>query len=500
MTTLLQRGLFLITVFLVCFMGAYFYKKVGKGSQQEASSLTAVKYSQPNYKPESFDLQEDPIFTNSDINFLRKADEQRVNLIKRVVQSVVCISTEGLQRRRFQAMGREAEQILPVRDVGSGVVVSRQGHIVTNHHVISGKQRFVVTMNDGREYDAKLVGTDPSLDIAVLRLKSDKEDFKPMPFGDSDKVEVGQSVFAVGNPFGLGETVTQGIISAKERSFSDQQRDLFQTDAAINPGNSGGPLVAVDGTIIGINVAIFSSDDNQRESQGVGFSIPSNDVLRTFTQIAERGSPIHGYLGVRLMDLTPEVKVYLDYQGAGVAVTEVTKGSPAFLAGVRPRDVIITYDGINIQRRTDLITLIKNSSITEETIVVISRDGKLMELQARVIDALESRPQTTDTLKDPEGSAMIARVASIGLRVRELEWIERKRGGDIGVIVDSITSGSMAAKTGLRKGDRVLEMNGDALLSPDQFYRHIKEAKYGEPLTMVLQRNNQKVRIKFSIR
>src|SRR5690606_30307058 len=179
---------------------------------------------------------------------------------------------------------------------GSGVIVSKEGHVVTNQHVISGQKQIQVTLYDKKVYPATLIGQDPQLDIAVLRIEANGAEFRPLKFGDSSQVRQGQIVFAIGNPFGLGETITKGIISAVERSLSDTQRDLFQTDAAINPGNSGGPLVNLQGEIIGINSAIYTPDRLNPGFQGVGFSIPANDVRDTLFAILERGRPIRGYL------------------------------------------------------------------------------------------------------------------------------------------------------------------------------------------------------------
>ena len=217
--------------------------------------------------------------------------------------------------------------------------------MVTNHHVIAGQQKIQVTLHNGKTYPAHLIGEDTLLDIAVLKIDAN-ETFTPLKLGDSAQAQVGQMVFAVGNPFGLGETVTQGIISAKERSLSDNQRDLFQTDAAINPGNSGGPLVNLRGEIIGINVAIFSPDKENPGFQGVGFSIPANDVKDALYQILERGRPIRGFLGVQMRDLDPSVRAALQYEGEnGSAILGISPGSPAQAAGLQAWDVVVSFNG-----------------------------------------------------------------------------------------------------------------------------------------------------------
>jgi serine protease Do len=206
-------------------------------------------------------------------------------------------------------------------------------------------------------------------------------------------VQVGQLVFAVGNPFGLGETVTQGIISAKERSISDNQRDLFQTDAAINPGNSGGPLVNLRGEIIGINAAIFSPDRQNPGFQGVGFSIPSNDVRDAIEQILERGRPIRGFLGVQMRDLDLTLRSHLDYGGeSGALVTAIVPGSPAEMSGLQQWDVIVSLDGKTIQSSNQLFSLIQGSRVGGTIAIEVWRSGSIVKLQAKIAESDADAP------------------------------------------------------------------------------------------------------------
>jgi S1-C subfamily serine protease len=231
-----------------------------------------------------------------------------------VVPSVVSIDTAGVREQLLRdPWGRARMQREMTQGQGSGVIVTEEGHVVTNQHVISGQNQIQVTLHDGKSHLATLIGEDRMLDIAVLKINAPGP-FTPLKLGDSSQVKVGQIVFAVGNPFGLSETVTQGIISAKERSISDQQRDLFQTDAAINPGNSGGPLVNLQGEIVGINVAIYSPDKMNPGFQGVGFSIPSNDVRESLKQILEKGRPVHGFLGVRLYPIDERIRQTIGFE------------------------------------------------------------------------------------------------------------------------------------------------------------------------------------------
>ncbi len=476
----------LVLVFLVCFLGTLVIRNQG-------FSWGRPQNIEAGFKPEKYELQDNPIENLDKMSTLQRLDEERTVLINAIIPSVVCISTEGLQRPQSEQAGASR-----VRDIGSGVIVSHQGHIVTNNHVISGKDRLNVTLHDGRELEAKLIGTDPTLDIAVLRVETDGVELQPLKFGDSDEVRVGQMVFAVGNPFGLGEAVTQGIISAKERSFSDEQRDLFQTDAAINPGNSGGPLINTQGEVIGINVSIYSAEKGQPNSQGVGFSLPSNEVMRSFEQIAEKGHPVRAFMGVSVQDLTPEGKTFLGYRGNGVTVREVTKGSPAAEAGVLPRDVILSYDGKKVEGSRQLLNMILRSSVDEEKELVVLRQGEKVKLKAMVIDSMDWKG-SQETIKDEEYEQMIKRVELIGLRVRDLEWIEKRRGGDVGVVVSAIAKASYAAKMGLKQGDRVISIDKSMLRSAEQFYQTLIDEESGAEITMVVQRNNSQVAVRLKL-
>ena len=451
-----------------------------------------------NYRAEKYELQKASIKDSDKLTYLQRLDEERTFLINNVIPSVVCISTESM-------VNRVNQKGAPAKDVGSGVIVSHEGHIVTNNHVIAGKNSYKVALHDGHEFEAQLVGVDTKLDIAVLKINAEGVELSPLKFGDSDEVRVGQMVFAIGNPFGLGETVTQGIISAKERSFSDGESDLFQTDAAINPGNSGGPLVSSSGEVIGVNVAIYTTADGKMSSQGLGFSIPSNVVLQSFTQIVERGRAVNGYLGVRVRGLTPEIKTYLNYDGNGVAVDSVTKMSPAEKAGLRPNDVIKSYNGQLINNYRQLIQLIQRSPIDEEISLNVIREGDAIELKAMVMDSVEWQGVHHEVIGGSEMGRIFGRVLTLGVRVRALEWIEQRRGGDVGVIVTEVAQyisdqqKSAAGKLGLRKGDRIVSMDGVVLTSPEQFYRRLIEAEKGSKIKIVVQRSNRQMAFMFPV-
>ena len=391
MMSSIRKPIFLIAVFFVAYGAVSALRKCASGEKPDW--LPQLSQNTPERRPEKFTLPELPPLDVGNVELLSRLNDEYAQLTRAVVPSVVSIDTHGVRTQRLADFwGRIYERRMPTQGQGSGVIVSEEGHIVTNHHVVAGQQKFRITLHGGKTYAARLIGEDRLLDIAVLKIE-DKGPFQPLKLGDSSQVQVGQLVFAVGNPFGLGETVTQGIISAKERSISDNQRDLFQTDAAINPGNSGGPLVNLRGEIIGINVAIFSPDRQNPGFQGVGFSIPSNDVRDAIAQILERGRPIRGFLGVQMHDLDLSLRSQLDYGGeSGALVAAVVPGSPAEMAGLQQWDVIIALDGKRIQSANQLFSIIKSSRVGETVIIEVWRGGEVLKIQAKIAECDAEAP------------------------------------------------------------------------------------------------------------
>ena len=273
-----RRLLALVAVFLTAFVAVSAMRTYREGGSFR-DWIPGLPKTDGRFRPEKFTLPDKAPLDLGDVELLSRLNDEYANLTKAVVPSVVSINTAGIRTERLlDFWGRTQVRSYPTQGQGSGVIVTKEGHVVTNHHVIAGQQKIQVTLHDGKIYPAHLIGEDT---LARHRGAQDRRRTARSRRSRSAiprEAQVGQMVFAVGNPFGLGETVTQGIISAKERSLSDNQRDLFQTDAAINPGNSGGPLVNLRGEIIGINVAIFSPDKENPGFQGVGFSIPANDV------------------------------------------------------------------------------------------------------------------------------------------------------------------------------------------------------------------------------
>ena len=449
------------------------------------------------FRPETFTLPDKAPLDLGDVELLSRLNGEYARLTEAVVPSVVSIDTAGVRTERLQDLwGRTRVRNYPTQGQGSGVIVTAEGHIITNHHVIAGQQQIQVTLHGGKTYGAHLIGEDTLLDIAVLKIDA-KETFVPLKLGDSLQAKVGQLVFAVGNPFGLGETVTQGIISAKERSLSDTQRDLFQTDAAINPGNSGGPLVNLRGEIIGINVAIFSPDKENPGFQGVGFSIPSNDVKEALFQILERGRPARGFLGVLMRDLDPTVRNALGYnEKDGAAVLGISPGSPAQGAGLQPWDVIRSVNGEPIHTYAQLFAMVQRAHIGDVVSLDVWRKGESLTLKATIAESGQeaAAPQA---LANPGTQGRTRSqdeiLQSLGIEVRDLSVPERMRGFR-GVVVTGLGENALAGKL-LKAGDLIIAVNNTRIGSATEFFQNLAASAAVQDTTLSIFRDGKSQRV-----
>ena len=342
------------------------------------------------HRPEKYTVADAPYLNATDVNVLAAMSRQRVLLAKAVVPSVVSITSTRAARSSapaedplFRLFHHGMQQGGTPADgaQGSGAIVSKEGHLVTNYHVIKGMDQIEVELSDGRRKQAILIGTDPDTDIAVLKI--DADELQPIPFGDSDAVEVGETVMAVGNPYGLEESVTQGIISAKDRIASERSNALFQIDAAINPGNSGGPLVNVRGELIGINEIIYTETGGW---QGVGFAIPAATVRRSMDSILTTGRVIHGYLGVEQARLTSQnAKQHGLVDRKGVLVDRVRADSPAEKADIRAGDLIQKFNSKSIGDIVDLRRCVDEDVNTTATVELL-RDGQTLLVKALITE------------------------------------------------------------------------------------------------------------------
>lgn len=490
----LRRLLGLLAVFVIAFTSVTLIRYFQRGgSWVSLKERLGIKQTTNRFKPEHYTLSNQAALGLGDVELLARLNGEYARLTQAVVPSVVSINTEKFTTERLRDLwGRTQLRSYTSTGQGSGVIVTEEGHVITNYHVVAGQQKISVTLHGGKEVAAEVIGVDQFLDVAVIKLQSNRP-YQPLKFGDSDQVQVGQMVFAVGNPFGLGETVTQGIISAKERSLSDNQRDLFQTDAAINPGNSGGPLVNLRGEIIGINVAIFSPDKENPGFQGVGFSIPSNDAKDSLEQILMRGKPVRGFLGVRMRSLDPFTRRRLDYNdGSGALVIGVAPGSPAERAGLKARDIIMSYAGKGIDSYEQLFAMVQGTRVGEAVDLKIWRDNQVLQLAA-VIG--ESTPEQVAAVPSdsPSAEEIESILRKVGLEVRGLSIQERMRGYR-GVVVTGTRAGSLAEGR-LLPGDLIYELNGNRFSTAVDFFMKLAASARTQKAQLKLLRAGEMVQV-----
>jgi len=349
--------------------------------------------------------------------------------------------------------------------LGSGFIIDRQGYIVTNNHVIEGADEIKVRLANEKEFDAEIVGRDPNTDLALIRIKG-ASNLTPLNLGDSDKLTVGSWVVAMGSPFGLEQTVTAGIVSAKGRVIgSGPYDDFIQTDASINPGNSGGPLLNMSGEVVGINTAIVA------QGQGIGFAIPVNLAQGIITQLKEKGSVTRGWLGVGIQDLTPELAEYYGIEDKkGVLVAQVFEGDPADKAGIKANDVIIEVDGKSVNTSRDLTATIAAIPVGKNIPITILRDGKTSTVNVKIAKRDDSEPMAKQELESS---------GELGIRIAELTPETAKQFGhsetDKGVLVVGVEPGSKAEAAGVRQGDLVKEVNRKPVSSVSQLRTEIEK-------------------------
>src|SRR5437660_2692453 len=443
-------------------------------------------------KPEKYTLASNPSVDPKQVPSLEALNRERRALVKSVIPSVVAVKTSkkvGIRREYgidpFEFFFQNRRQFRSPRDktlvqnsLGSGVIVTNEGHIITNSHVVTDREgnqvdQIEVQLSDGQTKKARLVGADSEVDLAVLKI--DDPSAKPLKLADSDTVQPGDFVLAIGNPFGFEETVTDGIISSKGRpNRTDFFGDLLQTNAAINPGNSGGPLINLRGEVIGINTAIASTTGG---SQGIGFAIPSNTVRTALESLLKQGRIIRGYLGIQTRGLQPgESGTDTD----GVTVADVLAGSPAAQAGVQPGDVIRKFDGREVKNFPTLRTLVAQTQLNKQVEVEILRDGKPVKVKAQIkeqpldnqtLGAVprqnQPQPQTPrqpndqETVESPLASIHVAELTSE--KARQLDLPPNARG----VLVTNVDPDSGVAE--LQKGDVIEEINQQPVTSVSDY-------------------------------
>ena len=367
--------------------------------------------------------------------------------------------------------------------VGSGFIIDSNGTVLTNYHVVGDAEKISVTLSDGRRHDAKVIGKDQKTDIAVIKIDAGR-DLPAVTLGDSDRLEVGEWVVAIGNPFGLDHTVTSGIVSAKGRQIGAGPYDNFiQTDASINPGNSGGPLLNLRGEVVGINTAIFSQSGG---NIGIGFAIPTNSVKDLLPQLKDKGRVVRGYLGTTVQKITPEIAESLSLkQTTGALVADVVKGGPAEKAGIKPGDIIVEFDKKEIKDSSDLPSVVARVAPGMAVQLKVLREGKQISL-----------PITVGELKDNEVVASSGQEGELGLTVQPVTpdiaqslGLERAEG----LVVASVKPGSAADEAGLRSGDVITQVDRRPVRNLAEYNREISRTEKGKSVLFLVRRGESSV-------
>jgi len=387
--------------------------------------------------------------------------------------------------KRFEAPRERKE-----RSLGSGVIVDAQGLIITNNHVVSKADEIKVYLSDKREFKAKLIGTDTKTDLAVLKVEADG--LHTMPWSDSDKLEVGEFVLAVGNPFGLTQTVTMGIVSAVGRASMGiaEYEDFIQTDAAINPGNSGGALVNVRGELVGINTAIFSQSGG---NMGIGFAVPSNMARSILEQLVKNGKVVRGWLGVSIQELSPELAQQFGVPDAkGVLVSDVLDGSPAKRAGLERGDVVTEFDGKPVETPTHLRNVVAQTPVGKKAAVKFIRDKQTRTVDVTIAEQPKSVAQAGE---EPGGETLRPAGLLSDLEVQELTGDLARRFGlsasERGLVVVRLRAGSPVEEAGVKEGDVILEVNRKPVPTLKAFEQVASKLKKDDSVLLLLKRQGR---------
>lgn len=419
-------------------------------------------------------------------SMLKQFESAFVDLVEEVKPAVVRIEStvqiaqtqrpdlpfdEDMLRRFFGfEMPDEEQQPRERESGGSGFIISKDGYILTNHHVIADTSEIQVTLADGRQYDAEVVGSDSDFDVGLIKI--DADDLPSVELGDSEQIQEGQLVVAIGNPFGLSHTITSGIVSAQDRSFGIAEFENFiQTDAAINPGNSGGPLVNTDGKVIGINTAIFTRTGG---SMGIGFAIPINHAETIYNKLIESGTVKKGFIGIGIQPLTSDLARGFGVPLTdGVVVSEVVPGSPGEEAGLQPGDIIQTLNGEKTSSYLDFRSKVALMGPNTTIELGILRDDEKMTVEVtlgeRPADGESGEPTTT-----PMEEELGISVQNLNSQLAEQLGYEEDMSG---VVITEVKPDSTAAEEGLRPGDLIREINRETVANLEDYNRLVEEGK-----------------------
>jgi len=415
-------------------------------------------------------------------------------LIKKLKPAVVNISTTNMIKRRSTPFPSPFEDYFkkffdngPQREfkqkgLGTGFIISEDGYVVTNNHVVDKADDIEIILEDGEKYVAKIIGKDPKTDLALLKIESENS-LPFVEFGDSESSEIGDWVIAIGNPFGLGHTVTAGIISAKGRILGiGNYDDFIQTDAPINPGNSGGPLFNLRGEVVGVNTAIIAG------GQGLGFSIPINLTKHIIDQIKDGGKVVRGWLGITIQKVTAEIAEVIGIkEGSGVLIADVAKESPAENGGLLRGDIVLEYNGKKIKEVSDLTGKVALTSPGTVAKLKIIRESKTRELNIAIGEFPEDEKIAKKTEK-PEQKFGLA-VINITPQIASRFDLSSKEG----VIVSSVSRGSVASEAGFRRGDIIIEINNTTIINLEDYNNRLDEIGKGNSALFLVKRGENTI-------
>ena len=423
-------------------------------------------------------------FSNSIADIAEKVGPAVVNIdtVRMVNQNSPFFSEDPIFRQFFGDQFKNYSKTIPQKGTGSGFIISQKGYIITNEHVIHKAEKITVTLSDGREFDGKVIGLDLDSDIAIVKIESD--DLPIVTLGDSDKLRVGEIVVAIGNPYGLQQTVTMGVVSAEGRSIPVEEhtyRNFIQTDAAINPGNSGGPLLNTKGEVVGINTAIIPY------AQGIGFAIPINTPKKNIDDLIKLGKVIRPWLGVYIQKLTPEITKQFDLpeDAKGVLVGDVVKDSPAEVAGIKRGDVISKVNNEEVVSPEELQDKIRSIKVGENANIEISRNGKTLSFIVKIAEM----PTEQGTEEIPKAKTFSVQT---GLKVEIVTSEVTKELGlpqVQGLVITEVIPGSSADDMGLQRGDVILEANRTEVSSIDEWDGVISKLEPGDTLLLLVFRS-----------
>jgi len=378
--------------------------------------------------------------------------------------------------------GRMPQRKQKLTSLGSGFIMDREGYIITNNHVIEGADEIKVRLSDKEEYDAKIIGRDDKTDIALIKIAPDK-DLPVAVLGDSDDLKVGEWVMAIGNPFGLDQTVTVGVVSAKWRKLGmGAYEDFIQTDAAINQGNSGGPLFNTRGAVVGVNSAIFSTSGG---NIGIGFAVPINLAKSVVGQLKDKGKVVRGWLGVVIQPMTADLAESFNIEkGKGALVADVDQTGPSAKAGIQKGDIIISFDGKDIKESNELPLLVAQTPIGKKVEITLIRGGERLNKKVTIEELKEAKTSAADEAGSEEGLGM--EVSTLTAAMARAYNITEKTG----VVVTRVAPGSPADASGLREGDLILEVNRDPVRDLESYSNALKKRKSSSKILLLVKRGN----------